>query len=118
MSAYRGFIVLGAGVVLVLLPFLIFVAAGWPGSPDSCMATTPNTCFCEAFDPADVLAHASGDRQPVNTWFNLYSILTAALVALMIYLDRKEGAGGENVMRSWFDVAIPQLMRLFLALRI
>jgi Na+-transporting methylmalonyl-CoA/oxaloacetate decarboxylase gamma subunit len=26
MSAYRGFIVLGVGAVLVLLPFLIFVA--------------------------------------------------------------------------------------------
>jgi hypothetical protein len=100
MSAYRGFIVLGAGVVLVLLPFLIFVAAGWPGSPDSCMAATPNTCFCEAFDPADVIAHARGVRQPVNTWFNLYSILTAGLVAFMIYLDRKDGARGENVMRS------------------
>jgi hypothetical protein len=46
VTAYRGFIVLGIGIVLVLLPFLIFVAAGWPGSPDSCIATTPNTCFC------------------------------------------------------------------------
>ena len=100
MTAYRSFIVLAAGTVLVLLPFLIFVAAGWPGDHDSCMNTAVNTCYCEAFDPADVIAHASGVRQPVNTWFNLYSILTAGLVALVMFLDRKDGPTGENVMRS------------------
>jgi hypothetical protein len=100
MSAYRGFIVLGVGAVVVLLPFLLFVALGWPGSPDSCMSTTPNTCFCEFFEPSEVLAHARGVRQPVNTWFNLYSIATAGLVALRLYFDRKDGATGENVMLS------------------
>ncbi len=91
MTAYRGFIVLGVGVVLVLLPFLIFVAAGWPGRSRRLHGHHPNTCFCEAFNPGDVIGHASGVRQPVNTWFNLYSILTAALVALVIYLDRRDG---------------------------
>lgn len=100
MTAYRSFIVLGVGAAVVLLPFLIFVAAGWPGSPDSCMSTTPNTCYCEAFDPADVIAHVNGVRQPVNTWFNLYAILTAGLVALVMHFDRKDGPSGENVMRS------------------
>jgi hypothetical protein len=92
--------VLGAGAVLVLLPFLLFVALGWPGDPDSCMNATPNTCFCEFFEPGDVLAHARGVRQPVNTWFNLYSIATAGLVAFRLFCDRKDGVSGENVMRS------------------
>jgi hypothetical protein len=100
MSAYRVFIVLGVGAVAVLLPFLLFVALGWPGSPDSCMNTTPNSCFCEFFEPADVFGHARGVRQPVNTWFNLYSLATAGLVATRLYFDRKDGVMGENVMRS------------------
>jgi hypothetical protein len=98
VTAYRSFIVLGVGTAVVLLPFLIFVAAGWPGDRDSCIDSA--SCFCEAFSVADVDAHASGVRQPVNTWFNLYSLLTAGLVALVVHLDRKDGAGDENVMRS------------------
>ena len=78
MDVYRGFVVWGAGIVIVLGVFLIFVAVGWPGGPDDCIYDTPDTCFCEAFVAAEVEAGAPGVRQPVNTWFNLYAILLLA----------------------------------------
>jgi len=96
----RGFIVWGAGIVLVLGVFLIFVAAGWPGDPNGCMSVTPDSCFCEAFDRAQVLSGAGGVRQPVNTWFNLYSIFTSLLVAIVVYVDRKAGGTAPNTIRS------------------
>jgi len=99
MSVYRGFIVWGAGIVVVLGSFLIFVAAGWPGDHNSCMNDRPNSCYCEAFNAAEANSHVGGVRQPVNTWFNLYSILTSLLVAIVGYVDRKNG-GGSNPIRS------------------
>ena len=99
MPTYRGFLVWGAGIILVLGPFLAFVAAGWPGDPNSCIYQTPNTCYCEAFNRAAVERGAPGVRQPVNTWFNLYSILTSFIVALMVFLDRQSGYA-PNPMRS------------------
>jgi len=104
--AYRGFIVWGAGIVLVLGLFLIFVAAGWPGDVNSCVHDTPNSCYCEAYNLRDAMSHTGGVRQPVNTWFNLYSILTSLLVAVVVYVDRKEG-GNRNPIRS--DSLIPDL---------
>lgn len=102
MVAYRSFIVWGVGIVVVLGVFLIFVAAGWPGSPDNCLHLADgktNTCYCEAFNASDVLMHRSGVRQPVNTWFNLYAIFTSLIVALVLFLDRRSG-DARNVMRS------------------
>jgi hypothetical protein len=64
------------------------------------MNTTPNTCFCEAFDPADVLAHARGVRQPVNTWFNLYSIAHRRSGGPGDVPGPQGRPSGENVMRS------------------
>jgi hypothetical protein len=103
---YRGFIVWGAGIVVVLGVFLIFVAAGWPGDVNSCVHDTPNSCYCEAFNLHDAIAGTSGVRQPVNTWFNLYSILTSGIVALFVYCDRKAG-GSRNPIRS--NSLIPDL---------
>ena len=102
MRAYRGFAVLGFGATLVVVPFLIFVATGWPGQASGCFREMPDSCYCEHFDPLDVLRHAAGVRQPVNTWFNLYSLVTASLVALRVYFDRKRGAlrPTRNLMRS------------------
>ena len=53
-ASRRGFIVWGAGLVVVLGLFLYFVAAGWPGAPNHCIYDTPHSCYCEAFDPVDV----------------------------------------------------------------
>lgn len=102
MTKYRGFFVWGLGALLVLGIFLGFVKNGWGKDPNDCIDTTPNGCFCEEFNRADVLAGAPGVRQPVNTWSNLYSIGTAFLVALFVWCDRKKLGSGtpENLMRS------------------
>jgi hypothetical protein len=120
---YRGWIVYGVGAGLILLVFLIFVAAGWPGKPDSCTNIDPDTgiqatpapgdpadtCYCEQFSVSDVVNHKSGVRQPVNTWFNLYALLTGLLVTWQVWSDRNSGES-QNPMRrptSWIpDVYI------------
>lgn len=101
---YRSFIVWGAGTAAVMIPFLLFVALGWPGAPDSCVYDDPPSCYCEKFELADVLAHKPGVRQPGNTWFNLYAVLTSGLVALVLFLDRRSG-DARNVMRSANPIA-------------
>jgi hypothetical protein len=106
MEVYRGFFVWGAGIALVLGSFLIFVLAGWPGAANNCILDKPDSCYCEAYDRAQVVSGASGVRQPVNTWFNLYSILTSLIVGLVVYSDRTNG-GGANPIRS--DSWIPDL---------
>jgi len=107
MGAYRGFIVWGAGIVLVLGAFLIFVAAGWPGAENNCVHDKPNSCYCEAFNSSDVVKGAPGVRQPVNTWFNLYSIVTSLVIALVVYSDRKSGDSTNLIRRS--DSLVPDL---------
>jgi hypothetical protein len=87
----------------VLAPFFLFVAFGWPGSPDSCVfertATASNTCYCELFKQAEI--GKPGVRQPFNTWSNLYSIGAGAFLAVMVYLNRAHGLpAGRNRMRS------------------
>src|SRR5690349_21015540 len=102
MATYRGFVVWIGGIVVVLGAFLIFVATGWPGSPDDCLHLADgatNTCYCEAFRPEDVITHQGGVRQPVNTWFNLYAIFTSLIVASVLYADRIS-ADDRNVMHS------------------
>jgi hypothetical protein len=111
---YRGFIVWGAGIVGVLGLFLIFVAAGWPGGPDQCTHLVAgkqilidgklNSCYCEHFNTADVLSHASGVRQPSNTWFNLYAIITSGIVAIRLFFDRQSGTSS-NPLRSMNPIA-------------
>lgn len=87
---------------MVLGLFLYFVLSGWPGTPNHCVYETPHGCYCEAFELADVEAGAPGTRQPVNTWFNLYSLITAMIVAVSVYRDRKKlgFTTPTNVMRS------------------
>jgi hypothetical protein len=171
VGAYRGFLVWGIGVVVVLGAFLGFKLAGWPGDMNNCVwgGATPesltaaasgkpkgkapkkdekgaahargpegtssnagaeglspseistlqtavnsgtelrlggvsikgstNTCYCEAFSVSDAASHQGGVRQPVNTWFNLYSIGTSFVVALFVCFDRSQG-GYPNLIRS------------------
>jgi hypothetical protein len=105
-GAFRGFVVWIVAIVVIVGPFLLFVAAGWPGAPDSCVFDPPNTCYCEAYDIADVQANAPGVRQPVNTWFNLYAIFSSLLVAIGVYNDRKAGTA-PNLIGS--KTAVPDL---------
>jgi len=102
MKLYRGFWFWGIGTVVILLPFFLFVLLGWPGKENPCINEKPNGCFCEEFTRADVISGKPGVRQPVNTWFNLYSIATAFLVAWFVYSDRKELGEGtpQNLMKS------------------
>ena len=103
MKEYRGFIVLGVSTAVLLVVFLIFVAVGWGKDPNSCIDEKPHDgCFCEHYDRADVLKGAPGVRQPVNTWFNLYAIITASIVAFVVYFDRKKLGSGtpQNLMSS------------------
>jgi len=95
----RGFVVWGIGIAVILGIFLIFMAAGWPGDANSCTTTSPNTCFCEDFNPSDVTSGRGGVRQPVNTWFNLYSIFTSLIVAAVVFADRKANRT-QNPMRA------------------
>jgi hypothetical protein len=103
MGAYRGFVVWGAGIVVVLGAFLVFVAAGWPGDANSCIQPThdtppqPDSCYCEHFDRLAIRRNEGGVRQPVNTWFNLYAIFTSLTVALFVYFDRNSSSGGTAI---------------------
>lgn len=95
--------VAGGFSLAILLPFLLFVALGWPGEPDPCISersrTADNTCYCEQFDRAEI--GEPGVRQPFNTWSNLYSILTGAFVAFFVYWNRASGVSAVgNRMRS------------------
>ena len=109
MNPNRALIVWGGGAAVVLGAFLVFVAGGWPGAADGCLASTPDGCFCEAFDPAEVTAGAAGVRQPVNTWFNLYALITSLIVALMVSSDRRRLAGPPpNLMKS--ATLVPDLL--------
>jgi hypothetical protein len=105
----RGFVVWIGAIVLIVSLFLVFVFAGWPGTPDNCVLDSPNTCYCEAYDTADVLGNAPGVRQPVNTWFNLYAVFSSLLVAIGVHADRKEFGSGAapNLISS--KTAVPDL---------
>lgn len=86
----------------VLLPLLIFVAAGWPGAQDPCVTDVSedatNSCYCEPFEPAEI--GERGVRQPFNTWSNLYALLTGLFVAWRVYQHRQNRLRGTNRMRS------------------
>lgn len=102
--AVRPWVVCGAGAAVLLLAILFFAfVTGWPAYPDSCI--DGGNCYCEHFNLADVQAGARGIRQPVNTWSNLYALVTAGIVALFLCLDRSEGAPNTNVMRSNSSIA-------------
>ncbi|MFH8253257.1 ceramidase domain-containing protein [Microbacterium sp. B2969] len=88
-SSYRSIWVLAVAAPAVLIPFLMFVWFGWPGDADICTLTNPNGCFCEAYDPAAVLTAAGGVRQLSNTWFNLYALASASIVAVQLSADRR-----------------------------
>lgn len=102
-TAVRPWVVYGVGSVILIgaILFLAYVT-GWPATPDSCVAA--GNCFCEYFDPLDVENGVKGIRQPVNTWSNLYALITAAIVAFVLSRDRASGATGA-VIRSDSPIA-------------
>lgn len=102
MIMYRGFIVWGISIIFIMGSFLFFVENGWPGEPDLCTSTKPNTCFCEEFELSDIEQNLPGVRQPINTWSNLYALFTSFIVAFFVYLDRKKyrNTNFQNSIRS------------------
>ena len=103
-SAARPWIIYGSGSVLLIgaVLFLAYVT-GWPANPDQCM-TAGGNCYCELFSEDDVRNGARGIRQPVNTWSNLYALITAGIVAFVLSRDRAQGASG-NLMKSDSPIA-------------
>jgi hypothetical protein len=98
----RSLIVWGLSLLIVMGAFLFFAyGIGWPTTPDRCVA---QGCYCEHFELADVLAGATGVRQPVNTWSNLYAIGTSLFVAWQMVRDRRRPAA-TNVIRSANPIA-------------
>ncbi|HEX8368935.1 MAG TPA: hypothetical protein VF604_10375 [Pyrinomonadaceae bacterium] len=90
-TLYRGFFVWILGTFFILFAFLIFRDLGWGGKPDECIDAKPhNGCYCEEFKKDDVIKDKPGVRQPVNTWSNLYAIITSFIVAYFVYTDRKK----------------------------
>lgn len=99
----RSYLVYGVGFAVVFIPFLIFVAAGWPGAENDCLKDGPDGCFCEWVDVEAVRAHDGGVRQPANTWSNLYALITSFIVAFGISRDRKAlspGCPAPNIIKS------------------
>eukprot|EP01113_Clastostelium_recurvatum_P043082 TRINITY_DN7069_c0_g1_i5.p1 TRINITY_DN7069_c0_g1~~TRINITY_DN7069_c0_g1_i5.p1 ORF type:complete len:296 (-),score=47.57 TRINITY_DN7069_c0_g1_i5:91-978(-) len=125
--AHRSYIVWAASNVVVMAVFLGFMASGWPGSPDPCIhyETTgnntivqvkPDECYCEAFDFAEVLDNVGGVRQPVNTWSNMYSVVTSFIIAMVVSHDRQRG-GDFNIISSHNPIAdLYVFVSLFLGL--
>jgi hypothetical protein len=98
----RSLMVWGLSLIVVLGAFLFFAyGIGWPTTPDRCVA---HGCYCEHFNLADVLAGATGVRQPVNSWSNLYAIGTSLFVAWQMARDRR-GAVATNVISSANPIA-------------
>lgn len=98
----RSLIVWGTSLIFVMGAFLLFAyGIGWPTTPDQCVA---HGCYCEHFELADVLGGATGVRQPVNTWSNLYAIGTSLFVAWIMARDRRKTAGA-NVISSADPIA-------------
>lgn len=132
MAPIRGYFVWGGGILLVLIPFFLFVALGWPTSPDSCTNINdegrqvipyiegtrdldlkhPDTCYCEAFEVEDVVSGKSGIRQMTNTLSNFYAIFTSLGLVLWIRCDRKKVLEGEAELKNTFwnpDSWVPEL---------
>jgi hypothetical protein len=85
-------------MMVVLVPFFIFVANGWPGAMDDCLSDnkaqkpsiTENTCYCETFEIKDVKNGAPGVRQPFNTWSNLYVLISGPFLAFVVWSQRRK----------------------------
>jgi hypothetical protein len=74
-----------------------------------------NTCYCEAFSVPDAALGRPGARQPVNTWFNLYAIVSSLIIAFCVYYSRVNGGTKLIESTTWMpDVYI--FAALFLGL--
>ena len=121
------------------MTFLIFVGAGWPGRAADCVTRIATSedgldgCYCESFAVSAVVevdrrgvpildgdasrpVTRGGVRKKVNTWFNLYSILTSGLVMLVLLLDRRQTASANCLKSSSWIPDVYVFAVLFLGL--
>lgn len=114
MLPYRAGIVWLSGIVALMTLFLLFAyVIGWPAWIDDCAKTG---CYCEHYDLAAVQAGARGVRQPINTWFNLYAILTSGVMMVLLGIDRWKGNSGNAMRSSWWVADAYVFAALFLGL--
>jgi len=107
---FTPFITYGLSILLVFVPFLVFVFSGWGGEPNSCLTNDAgnvdlnlrDNCFCERVDIDKVINGEPGVRQPANTWSNLYALVTAMIVAIGMFRDRrkKSSTAARNLITS------------------
>lgn len=84
----RPFVPLLVGVAATAVSIgavLALGAAGWPGTPDDCIATA--TCFCEQFTEGAVVA------QPINTWSNLGFVVAGLSLLIAVAVDQRRWEG-------------------------
>jgi hypothetical protein len=101
--------------------FLLFAyVLGWPPDVNSCTLT--GECYCERFDLAALqLAESRGTpwkdvQQPVNTYSNLYAIVSAAFVAWRVSGDRRAGSPRNVISSNWWMADVWVFCVLFLGL--
>jgi hypothetical protein len=88
----------GGFSLTIIVIFIVCVAAGWPGQPDDCIpkadlnktSSLAHTCYCEPFNPQDVVKHKVGIRQPFNTLSNLYALFTGGFLAYTAFKRRRK----------------------------
>ena len=121
MPLARPWIVWIVGTFVLLGLFWLFAyGTGWPPALDSCVKDM--SCYCEWFD-LDKLraAEASGTwwkgvQQPVNTYSNLYAVVSAGYVACRMWRDRKAGTNSNVIMSNWWMGDVWVFCVLFLGL--
>lgn len=121
MALARPWLVWSIGTVVLMGLFWLFAyGTGWPPQVDSCV--TDMSCYCEWFN-VDTLKAAersgtwwTGVQQPVNTYSNLYAIVTAGYVACRMWRDRRAGGNTSVIMSKWWMGDIWVFCVLFLGL--
>jgi hypothetical protein len=121
MALARPWLVWGIGTVVLLALFWLFAyGTGWPPHVDSCV--TDMSCYCEWFDVKALKAAErtgtwwTGVQQPVNTYSNLYAIVTTSYVACRMWRDRRAGSTTSVIMSNWWMGDVWVFCVLFLGL--
>jgi hypothetical protein len=119
----RPFMVWIIGTTVLLAMFFIGAyGTGWPPHLDICTKSNPITCYCEWFDIAALRAAEAtgtawrGVQQPVNTFSNLYAVVTAGYVACRVWRDRKLAIPPNAIMSKWWMGDVWVFCVLFLGL--
>jgi hypothetical protein len=110
-------------VVLMGLFWLFAYGWGWPPIVDKCVANDMS-CYCEQFEisVSQLIANEAsgtwwnGVMQPVNTYSNLYAIVSAGYVACRLWRDRKAGGLGNVLTSNWWMGDVWVFCVLFLGL--